>query len=419
MEDGPAPDAEKKEALTPKRFELQTPREFRDDFVASAAQAKKQIGLETMQFEICDDTLPLFNTLLGVNRYNHHVPDMRFHYDRVARQHIRVGESAGRAIGGRLIRTKGDKEAVRKAHDQREQIIDRLELVGISRPRGHLLDPFDPHIIAARLVSGGAVPPTHDDRSRMRHNHVKLGLVDDTAWLLTMNLRALDFDISNFAMKITDPHWVGVMREVFNMEEDPSIVKDRVFKNDDDPDTEVLFDAGVKNQSAIYERAVQMAASLGPGDEFTFIGQWPPASFKFDGLLSVYGEFLKTLDARSHNGTRGLFLMNTKDHLHPAGLHTSHALQRHVEKRYSNNANTVAENLPRDTHVKALLIKRASGDTETLFGTHNLSKFTVRNGTRELAMWSRDPSVTGQIDTYLQELRAETPPGTAIKTGSL
>jgi len=83
------------------------------------------------------------------------------------------------------------------------------------------------------------------------------------------------------------------------------------------------------------------------------------------------------------------------------------ALQKKVDKMQAKNPNMIIENLPQRTHAKAFLIKRADGSRETLFGSHNFTSWTVRNGTRELAMWSQDPDVTTMIEDFLGSVRRD------------
>lgn len=380
--------------IAEKRFELQSPSRFRDDFVKEMKNAD-QIGIETMQLEVCEETLPIFEGMIEAHERGAHVG---MFYDRVARQHIRVGESEGWMNAGIRV-AKGDKEGVHAAFDEREEMIARMERLGIVYPRMNLRDRLSAGHAVQTVVRGEA-PKSNDDRRGSHHDHVKLALAGDSAWLKTLNLRAIDFEHSNFAIKIHDPLWVADMQEVFNMREDQRLTQDRIFAHDEDPDNQILFDAGVKGQSVIYDRGVEMVESLGPGDEFTYIGQWPPVKM-------LFGEFSEQFDAAAARGARGTLLVNSRDTLHSLSRRGSHALQRWLDRKYGPNPNITVENLPRDTHAKALFIKRADGGQEALGGSHNMSAATVKRGTRELSIWSRDPEVTGQIDTFLTGLRNE------------
>lgn len=73
------------EKLRDPLYTLQTPEEFRDDFVRLANQAgpTDMVGFETMQFEVCNATDPIFQALKDAEGRG--VQDVRFHYDRVAR----------------------------------------------------------------------------------------------------------------------------------------------------------------------------------------------------------------------------------------------------------------------------------------------------------------------------------------------
>ncbi|HUC21051.1 MAG TPA: hypothetical protein VMR98_06210 [Candidatus Polarisedimenticolaceae bacterium] len=368
------------EAFTKGAFTLQSPQEFRDDFSAAMGRATEQVGLETMQFELCDDTQPIFDGLTSAKQRG--VADVRFHYDRVALRHIRAGEDEALVFKGRTVFHKGDKAALRKANTGRELLVGEMEADQIADP---------------------AFKKRGSDK-RLSHNHVKLAIADGAAWFGTMNLRALDFEMSNFMVKVSDPESVAVLKEVFDQTEAPTLGDDKVFvMNNGESDEEVMFlvDSGVKGQSVIYDKALDMAASLREGDKFVMISQWPP-------VKAVYGGFSKKLQAKLQEGVRGTFLLSPAQDLHPSGR-ASRALQEQVDNMQARNPTMTAENLARKTHAKAFLIERVNGEREVLFGSHNLTSWTVRNGTRELAMWTKDPEVVAQISEFLDDVREEKP----------
>ncbi|HEY5441992.1 MAG TPA: hypothetical protein VIJ68_00465 [Candidatus Saccharimonadales bacterium] len=61
--------------------------------------------------------------------------------------------------------------------------------------------------------------------------------------------------------------------------------------------------------------------------------------------------------------------------------------------------------LPIATHAKAFFIKRANGDTEVICGTHDFAEWTVRIGTREMSLWSKDPEITSQIEKFIKDIQ--------------
>lgn len=355
--------AEIREQPPKSSFQLQTPREFRDDFVTQAIKAQDRVGLETMQYELCDETLPIFDSLL-----NSRASSVRFHSDRVAGRHIAVGNSRATVLKGVVFPYRGGEwRALQKASKEREALARTLKEKGIG-------------------FEGG-------NTGLFRHNHVKLAVADDIAWFGTMNLRALDFQISNFMMRVEDPHWVGVLKDIFDQAEEPREAIDQIFKKEVNGDTELLLDAGERKQSAIFQRAHEMVKSMKEGDEFVYVGQWPP-------VRVMMGSLLDEMQAKADEGVKGTFLMSPEDELHPIGR-VSRYLQRKVGEQYAANPNISTENLPVGTHAKILMIKRADGSREALFGSHNLTSWTVRNGTRELSMWTKNPDITTQIDGFI------------------
>jgi hypothetical protein len=368
-------DEEIGEKLPESGFNLQTPQEFRDNFVDAVSKAKEQVGLETMQFEAGEETAPIFAAIQAAERRG--VNDVRFHYDRVALKHVRAGDDEAFVVAGRTVMHRGDKPALKQAHSSREQLLSELEASGISSPS---------------LRKRG----TH---KRLSHNHAKLAIADDVAWFGTMNFRESDFRMSNFMLRVDDPYWVGVLKEIFNQTEATEPGSDKVFQDNEDSDTALLLDAGVKNESIIYDKAVEMANSLQQGDEFIMISQWTPIKVAFGALAEILQEKLK-------QGVAGTFLLSPEQDLHPS-RRVAHYLQRKMERIQQQNPSMTVENLPRQTHAKAFLVKRANGSQEVLFGSHNFTSWTVRNGTRELAMWSRDPAIIEQLVDFLGDVRRE------------
>lgn len=362
-------------------YVLQTPQEFRDDFVKAVSNATHQVGLETMQFEVCDDTLPIFEAMKHARQRG--VADVRFHYDRVALTHIRSGKAEAAVYKGRTLpRTfkKNERVGLIQANVAREQLVAELEAIGVTSSNNKERGKYE-----------------HGS-----HNHVKLAIVDDVAWIGTMNLRETDFAMSNFMLKITDPQWVEKLKEVFEQTEEAELGSDRTIeKNNEEPhDTQLLLDSGVKEQSIIYDKAVEMAESLGEGDEFIMISQWPPVE------KMMFGDLMSKLVGKMRQGAKGTFLMSPAEDLHFIKT-LSPLLQSSIEKKQRKTPNMQAKNLARKTHAKAFVIKRASGEVEVLFGSHNFTSFTVKNGTRELAMYSKDPEITAQIVQFLEKVQSE------------
>jgi hypothetical protein len=331
-----------------------------------------------MQFEVCGDTRPIYDALADAKLRG--VPDVRFHYDRVALRHLRVGEDQAYVALGRTMLHRGDKTVLRQANAERQLLVDQLETQGITDP--------------SNRKTG--------QNSRMSHNHAKLAIVDNSAWFGTMNFRAMDFEISNFMIKVTDPEWVDTLKQVFDQTEATQPQADKVFMKYDgagQEETALLLDAGTKDQSVIYEKALQMADSLQRGDEFVLISQWPPVKV-------MYGALAEKLSAKTRSGAGGTYLMSPSDKLHPS-RRASRMLQGQVEKMEQLDPNMHAVNLARMTHAKAFLIRRANGEREVLFGSHNLSSWTVHNGTRELAMWTKDLRIVDQVAGFLESVQGE------------
>lgn len=365
------------EFLSDVDFLLQTPQEFRDDFVNAAQHAQARVSLMTMQFEVNDDTKPIFDALAVAEAKG---LDVRFVYDRVARRHLRAGDDQAWVLGGKSRLHRGDKIVLKKSNIAREKLISELEDIDVTD------------------VNYGK---RFTDKPNS-HNHMKLAIVDDTVWFGTMNLRGIDFEWSNFMIRLIDKRWVEAMKNIFDGAAARQTVDD--FELLDDPEhakTSLLVDGGKKKHSVIFEKALEVIDSLEDGDEIVYVGQWPPVKLAF-------GKFANTLYAKlGSKDTKAKFLISPADKLHPTRW-GSHKLQGLMERKARKYANLDVVNLARPTHAKAILINRADGSREVLFGSHNFTRFTVKNGTKELAMWSKDEAITAQLAEFIQTIESET-----------
>jgi len=271
---------EQHETLRYGNYELQNPYEFVADLSDKIHEAKDGVYIEVMQFEKCAATEPIFEALIEKNRSG--VP-VDFVYDRVALNHIRSGEGEAFIRGDRIVTRGGDKHELQQAARNHERFVTELEIEGISDPG---------------LRERG-------NRKRLNHDHVKLAIVDNEAWIGTMNLRELDFNMSNFMVKMADPYWVDVLKEVFDDAKNTKPDSDKVYTKPgaEHPDTALLLDHGVKKQSVIYDQVVRMAESLQPGDEFELIGQFPPINV-------MYGKLMEVLSAKMKGDAKGTFLIS-------------------------------------------------------------------------------------------------------------
>lgn len=364
-------------------FQLQTPREFRDDFVTSAAHAKEEVGLETMQFEVCDDTQPIFDTLKSAIKRG--LKKVRFHYDRMTNRSIRSGDSESLLFRSRLFRPRGNRDDLQQAVEDRVEVLDELSADGV-----HI------HRTSARMGIMGSPRPT---------NHAKIAVVDDVAWFGSMNQRELDYQISNFMIKVTDPDFVHAIKQVFDDTEHLEAGRQISCKKEDGRSQyELLVDTGIEENSRIYDRALSMLDGVGPGDEITFISQWPAG--RVLGPI-VYGKFQGVLREKANDGARVRFLISPEDKLHPLGPWASRMAQRDSDRRFSDMSNFEVINLARQTHAKALVIKHKDGSKEALFGSHNLGRGFGR--VREVSMWAKDAPIVDQVAAFLDDVQKEAP----------
>lgn len=369
---------------------MQSLQEFTDEFVAAvqAAGPDDQVGIENMLWEVTDETRPIFESFLQAKSRG--VKDARLHMGRIGEKQIRTyedGEVSAEALVllGRVATMGEAKTALQEAVIRRKDMFRLMDLAGITDPshrkRGHY--PI------------------------LSHNHVKTAFVGDVAWIMTNNFRGLDYQISNFALKVTDPEAVKFIKEKFHRTEVPEIDQNDTLVLDRDESghekTTLLFDGGKRGSSVSMERALQLADSLEPGDEFIFISQWPPVG-KVLGL-PFFGVMDKALREKMAEGVKGKYLVNPAEKLTVAGSRVNLRLKKQLDSREAEEPNLDIVHLPVGTHAKAFFIKRANGDSEVICGTHDFAEWTVKIGTRELSLWSKDPEITSQLEKFIKDIQ--------------
>lgn len=239
-----------------------------------------------------------------------------------------------------------------------------------------------------RLIreAGGTVTAINPPKDIIDHlfpirkrNHMKIVVIDDTAWIGGINFRDMYFHLHDFMVRIPDAEIANTLARIFLSVENQTLVKNsRIkFRNGD----ELFIDSGNDTTSLIMDEAIQMLN----------------AASKKILLATAFipgGLFLKTLTKRWKEGIElsivvpsiqivgGVFkLINA--------YHKGHILltSRSFPISYSNT----------NIHAKLLIID----DTTALFGSHNFSHEGVMLQTAELSMKTHEKHLLSQlIDFY-------------------
>lgn len=403
----------------PQLSRLQTPREAAREFAELAGDfsGKGSVGLETMQIELSAPTEEIFRGLKQAKKVVDALPESErgqvdLKVDRVSDRSIWVkGSQALIGLGGVAIRTPFQKNLATRTTRQEFKTAIRQRRAGMES-----------------LIQAGILDPRYRKRGEYQsrsHNHSKTAYIIDevdntqVAWLSTANMRHGDFDtLSNLVVRTEDAALVEGIRYTSGLEHP---TEDKIIPSTDGR-TDLLFDAGVKGQSIIYDTAMRLAQSLEEGDSFTLINQYAPVEHMGD--KSVFGELLTEFDKKlQRNGVRGKYLISPSDKLHPVPA-GSRAMQKRITKKAAmiNRGNEDGPmqvvNLARPTHAKVLLITRANGEEVVMIGSHNFTKATVNNGTRESAFLTTDPELIDQIKQSLDALETEVPVSNEPKSRS-
>jgi hypothetical protein len=382
---------DRREILEPPAVQLQLLQPFTDEFVArvQAAGPDDQVGAENMLWEVTDETIPIYDSSLEAKERG--VKDVRIHMERITEQQIRTYE--GDDVAAEAVIFLGQIAALGKA---------RASLKEAAALRSERFKEMD---------RAGITDPTHRKTRRhypiLSYNHVKTAFVGDVAWLMTNNFRGLDYRISNFALKFTDPKAVEFIKDKFEKTEVPEIDENDTLVLEHDEEghekTTLLFDGGKRGSSVSMERALQLVDSLQPDDEFIFVSQWPPIE-KVLGV-PVFGAMDAALREKMAAGVKGKYLVNPEEKLTVAPAMVNRRIKKQLDRREAEEPNLDIVHLPIGTHAKALFVKRANGDTEVICGTHDFAEWTVKNGTREMSLWSKDPEITSQLEKFIEDIQ--------------
>ncbi len=352
-----------------REIRLQSSREFITDLISHVRNAKKRVWLQFMKFESGEITSVLVDELSEARERG---VDTAIHLDRYSRNFIRVGNrdvwKYSQILRNPIEPKSGLDERTLKQRNRymTEYDLRRLEKIGILSYS--LADGF-----AKRLMPFGD------------GDHKKLAIVDDTAWLGTMNLTDSDvLGMNNFMLRFTSPELVDILGNIFlhPPTDDASYLSSHAQETGN-IDWELLVDAGQPHRSIIYKRALAMLSRATNRIEYT-TQYWPT------GLLK------EALIARARQGLDVTVSMQSLgDHRiwrYPYILGFANFFMKESK---SSGLQLVFPSRP--THTKGLVIDGQAA----LFGSHDLFEPTLRVGVRELSLYTEDPYFVHELEKGL------------------
>jgi phosphatidylserine/phosphatidylglycerophosphate/cardiolipin synthase-like enzyme len=214
-------------------------------------------------------------------------------------------------------------------------------------------------------------------------DHIKMAIVDDTAWVMGMNLTQDHLIHPGVAYETNEPHIVGALENVFK-----SVNQKRESGNyeaDCTPGCKLIVDRGNIGSSLIYDRAVDLVKK--GSDKFTLAAQLLPQ-----------GRMLKELIEAAKMGSEVFVITSGKNN----GRHNKYPYKVGLDLFRQQT-----DRLPNIHLVHSygyLHVKVLHSEEEAIIGSHNFSSLGVMLGTREASLQVSTPNCAKNIRNFTQEL---------------
>ncbi|MCX7996797.1 MAG: phospholipase D-like domain-containing protein [Patescibacteria group bacterium] len=335
---------------------VQSPAEFKTDFLSRAVSAKHRVFIQAMvilsgrvmrEFEAVLAPLPS----LGV--------DVRVQFDWITARHFQERIVFWPAFS--FHRLPGFGELRRDTRKMFSRFLDAgITVTMINHPG--LLEQVFPII---------------------GRNHIKIYLVDDCVWLGGLNLYDAAFECVDVMVRYDDPRIADTLADQFRRVNDAARTENtRIPLNL----TDTLFiDAGIAGNSIIYEEAVSMVKNA--THDVRYISQMVPE-----------GKLLKTLLSRAREGVSVDVITSQRSD----ALFTRWPFRIPYDRfctAVSGEPNIQLRHQSNRVHAKVLIVDNSS----VLFGSHNLVDTGVMLGTAEIAVRSSESDLVRQIAAWSDE----------------
>lgn len=222
----------------------------------------------------------------------------------------------------------------------------------------------------------------------MGADHVKGILAGKAAYIMDKNIDDTSFfNMKGSALKITDRDiFTALQSTIMNTDLKKTTRGKTIPVN---PETQIIFDNGMRNKSVIYENAINMAhcAGLRKG----FIG--------LDTGHTIGGKLLNEILEAHNLGAEIEMVVSNADTMSALGYIITRLSQRNLLKRFPKPHIRLFEN-------KRLHSKNLVTDTEVLTGSHNLIESGIKVGTREIAIRTSNPTALANLRAYHDYLMA-------------
>lgn len=335
---------------------VQDPEQFLADFIACAKKAKKRIYLQSMLFEIGEFLTRLEPVLTQKAREG---VDVQITTDWVSKRYAKDDANLFPSLDPEI------RKQTTQIHEQTNELIQRWQEAGVqftftNRPG-----------LASKILA------------IYRRNHIKLYIVDDFIWIGGVNMFDEALEFIDIMVKFSDPNLVAAgVQQFFSVNENRPLANASVRIP---PYHELLIDAGLINDSLIYDKAVQAIARA--DHSLIFVSQFVP-----DGKL------LQAIIKAARRGVKVVIITSNKDHKMMSTFPYNLPYKLLLAKiRQQNNISLFHQRTK--VHAKIILVD----DQIALFGSHNFVQVGVLLGTEEVAIRTKDPVLVAAIKHFVDK----------------
>jgi len=342
---------------TDNNFEILSPHDYFIALQKGIPKATRRVWLKTMNFEVD----PIFGSLSHLMKAS-------------AKQHVDTRFSCDWFT---LMVTDGQLDNVRSLNRERNQFRRSRQ----RNKREALIDLEN---------SGVQVFVTNPPKNRLSQlnpgsgrNHIKIAIIDDTAYLGGINLSDKDFKREDFMIQIEEPGVVNALAELYAN----TPANDTIIGCSDE--TSLLIDSGTKGQSIILDTVSQAISNS-------------KTSIIITSQFALDRPIIKYLDDAVYQGKQVVVVVSDPSKITETIPwffdRANYWIERGVQLRIPTFE------YPNWVHFKVALIDAHTPHQILFAGTHNFSGKGVNWGNEEAAIVTTDGHLISAFDSRLSNL---------------
>lgn len=338
-------------------FVLVTSDQFYDVLVEKVQNAKHHIYLQAMEVEFGDRMLSLQQELIAARKRGVIV---RLNIDWFSTM---VTDSHANIIP---IITPHKRKAFLDSFKKNRQMIAEMEHAGVKV-----------------VYSNRSWNIIGDVFYMLGRNHIKIYIIDDTAYIGGMNMQQKFFGIyADFVVQITKPDIVEALTKQFFKINGQTLHTDSVIYKS--PTDTIYVDVGKSGRSIIYEHAVTLINHA-------------KTSVVYVSKMLPDAELLQALNKAQKRGVQVDIITADKN------VAISEFEYRIKKTVYDRQQHDLTLYLYPKTYIHAKLL--VVDNSIAYFGSHNYTKIGVMFGTNEIAMQTTHKRLTQQLSTWADGLK--------------